>query len=127
MFHFKAILPYSEYLAKGYEILRDLQNDNIAEEEFYWSHMFIDNKKSRLIFITDQNILKLRKTRLDIRSKWKLIENGSIPIKNVLRTELFPSKFFDHYTARQSILFPVLKRNAQHIQTKTNKKILNMI
>jgi hypothetical protein len=76
--------------------------------------MFTDAKKSCLIFITDQNILKLRKTRLDIRTKWKLTENGSIPIKNILRTEIFPfKKISDQFNMKQRILFPVLKKTAQ--------------
>ncbi len=45
-----AILPYSSYQADGYEILRDLQNDNIALNERYWAHLFFDKK---LLFITD--------------------------------------------------------------------------
>ncbi len=50
----KAILPYSEYQAKGYEILRDLENDNIALNERYWAHIFYGTKKNdSLIFITD--------------------------------------------------------------------------
>ena len=48
-----AILPYSEYQAKGYEILRDLQNDNIALGEKYWAHIFIGPKLNAMIFITD--------------------------------------------------------------------------
>lgn len=35
-----AIFPYSDYLAKGYEILRDLQNDKIAVFEVYWAHYY---------------------------------------------------------------------------------------
>ncbi len=54
-----AILPYSEYQARGYEILRDLQNDDIALEESYWAHIFIDTKmkiknSKFLLFITDR-------------------------------------------------------------------------
>lgn len=83
-----AILPYSNYLAKGYEILRDLQYDDIAEDEFYWSHLFYETKKSQiLIFITDCSILKLKRTRFDIRTKWKIIEDP-IPIYKILRTEI---------------------------------------
>lgn len=69
-------MPYSEYLAKGFEILRDLQNDNIAEaDEAYWSHMFYEKGKStQLVFVTNANLYKLRKTNFDIRTKWKRIE-----------------------------------------------------
>lgn len=54
LIHEVAILPYSEYQAQGYEILRDLQNDNMALNENYWAHMFYGFKKNAtLIFITD--------------------------------------------------------------------------
>lgn len=50
-FLFQPILPFSTYQAHGYEILRDLQNDDIATDELYWAHIFIDKK---LLFITDK-------------------------------------------------------------------------
>lgn len=49
-----AILPYSEYQAKGYEILRDLHNDDIALDEIYWAHILTEAKHKTLIFITDK-------------------------------------------------------------------------
>lgn len=69
------IQPYSEYQAQGYEILRDLQNDDIAVGEVYWAHIFLDNKKQKtLIFITDCNIYQLKKSFTQILEKWELTE-----------------------------------------------------
>ncbi len=69
------IIPFSEYLAEGYEILRDLQNDNIAVQEAYWVHLFHTNKKSDILyFITDSKIYQLKKTHTQILKKWRLFD-----------------------------------------------------
>ena len=82
-----AILPYSEYQARGYEILRDLQNDNIAVNDNYWAHLFFSHKKksSLLLFITDCYIYRLKKTRTQIMARWRLIEEPT-PIHKIIRT-----------------------------------------
>ena len=71
------ILPFSEYLAEGYEILRDLQNDNIAVQEGYWAHLFFTNKKTDILyFITDAKIYQLHKTHTQILKKWRLVDHA---------------------------------------------------
>jgi hypothetical protein len=71
------ILPYSKYQAEGYEILRDLQNDNIAIQEVYWTHLFVDSKKIQILyFVTDTKIYKLKKSCTQILSKYQLIEKA---------------------------------------------------
>ena len=86
------ILPYSEYQAQGYEILRDLQNDNIAIQEIYWAHLYIDVKKmSTLYFITNSRIYLLRKTCTQILSKYQLIEK-SIPLDKIETTNILEAK-----------------------------------
>ena len=82
------ILPYSEYQAQGYEILRDLQNDNIAIQEIYWAHLYINVKKiSILYFITNSRIYLLRKTCTQILSKYQLIDK-SIPLDKIETTNI---------------------------------------
>ena len=54
--------------------------------------MFFETKKStELIFITNVNIFKLKRTRFDIRTKWKLIEQP-ISIYKIKNTEIRESK-----------------------------------
>ena len=68
----KAILPYSEYQAKGYEILRELQNDDLALNETYWAHIFIDSKSRRqtrkyLLLITNKYIQNAQISRIIVK------------------------------------------------------------
>ena len=82
------IQPFSEYLAQGYEILRDLQNDNIAIEEIYWAHLhFKDRNKEILFFITDVKIYQLQNTRTQILAKWREHEKA-IPLNKVEGIEI---------------------------------------
>lgn len=82
------IQPFSEYLAEGYEILRDLQNDNIAIEEIYWAHLnFRDKNKEILFFITDVKIYQLQNTRTQILAKWREYEKA-IPLNKVEGIEI---------------------------------------
>ena len=102
-----AIFPYSGYLAKGYEILRDLQNDKIAVFEVYWAHVFsnLNKKSTKLIFITDTSIYKLRRTRFDISAKWK-VEKSSKPIQvsKIEKCEIIEAtKQNDNYTVTQGL------------------------
>ena len=102
-----AIFPYSDYLAKGYEILRDLQNDKIAVFEVYWAHVFsnLNKKSTKLIFITDTSIYKLRRTRFDISAKWK-VEKSSKPIQvsKIEKCEIIEAtKQNDNYTVTQGL------------------------
>lgn len=48
-----AILPFSNYQAEGFEIMRDLQNDNIALNESYWAHIY-SKYQGFLLVITDK-------------------------------------------------------------------------
>jgi len=87
------IKPYSEYLAEGYAILRELQNDNIAEQEAYWAHYFLALKKfvgkDILYFITDAKIYQLQMSYTQILVKWK--EYGkSIQLNKIERLEILP-------------------------------------
>lgn len=85
-----SILPYSGYQARGYEILRDLQNDDIALDECYWAHLFIQNKHNRsLLFITDANILRLKKTPTQILKQWKLIQDP-ISLHKITLSKIVP-------------------------------------
>ena len=84
------IIPFSEYLAEGYEILRDLQNDNIAINEAYWAHLFFSARRKyseMLYFITDTKIYQLQLTYTQILSKWKLIDTA-IPLNKIDRIEV---------------------------------------
>ncbi|CAF0714006.1 unnamed protein product [Brachionus calyciflorus] len=86
-----SILPYSEYQAEGYEILRDLQNDDIALDEFYWAHLFIVNKyvKSTLLFITDTNIYRLKRTSTQILKQWKIM-GEHLPLHKIKNVQFIP-------------------------------------
>ena len=71
---FKPLLPYSAYQSAGYKILRDLQNDGIAQGEFYWAHFFPTSRPRSLLFITNTYIYMLKKTLTEIFSVWELIK-----------------------------------------------------
>lgn len=80
------IKPYSGYLAEGYAILRELQNDNIAEQEAYWAHYFLVNRrfgaKDILYFITDVKIYQLHMSYTQILAKWKQ-SSKPIPLNKI--------------------------------------------
>lgn len=96
-----SILPYSAYQAKGYEILRDLQNDNIALEEFYWAHLFVQNKRRKsLLFITDANIFRLKKTSTQILKKWTLLQNP-IQLHKITISKIVPFEIPLNLTSKQ--------------------------
>lgn len=104
-----SILPYSGYQAKGYEILRDLQIDDIALDEFYWAHLFVQNKRRRtLLFITDASILRLQKTSTQILKKWKLLQDPlplhKITISRILPFEMPPNATSKHRKALELCL-----------------------
>ncbi len=86
------IIPFSEYLAEGYEILRDLQNDNIAVQEAYWAHFFFTNKKTEILyFITDAKIYQLHKTHTQILKKWRLVDRA-ISLNKIEKIEVVKVK-----------------------------------
>lgn len=113
-----AILPYSDYQAKGYEILRDLQNDDIALDENYWAHLFVENKNKKdldyLLFVTDCNIYKLKKTRTQILQKWYELEKP-IALHKVTHTKIIGFK--------QNDLNSTISKNQKSVKSK--KGVIN--